>query len=63
MARASTLLQDGNRVVDIAILYPIESLEGWYEWDNPTRPTIGKDVTPVTDNYQIGEFLTGTIKG
>ncbi len=62
VARASTLLQDGNRVVDIAILYPIESLEGWYEWDNPTRPTIGKDVPPGTDYNQIGDMLTGQIR-
>ena len=48
--------------MDIAILYPIESLEGWYEWDNPTRPTIGKDVPPGTDYNQIGDMLTGQIR-
>lgn len=62
MGRSVSLLQDGNRVADIAVLYPIESLEGWYELDNPIRPTIGKDVPPGTDYNRISEMLTGQIR-
>lgn len=62
MGRSVSLLQDGNRVVDIAVLYPIESLEGWYELDNPNRPTIGKDVPPGTDYNRISDMLTGQIR-
>lgn len=62
VARSVSLLQDGNRVADIAVLYPIESLEGWYELDNPNRPTIGKDVPPATDYNRISDMLTGQIR-
>lgn len=62
MGRSVALLQDGNRVADIAVLYPIESLEGWYELDHPTRPTIGKDVPTGTDYNRIGDMLTGQIR-
>lgn len=62
VARAVSLLKDGNRVADIALLYPIEALEGWYEWDNPTRPKTGKDVPPGTDYNRISDMLTGQIR-
>lgn len=62
MARSVSLLQDGNRVADIAVLYPVESLEGWYEWDNPSRPKTGKDVPPGTDYNRISDMLTGQIR-
>lgn len=62
IARSVSLLQDGNRVADIAVLYPIESLESWYELDNPNRPTIGKDVPPGTDYNRISDMLTGQIR-
>lgn len=62
MGRSVSLLQEGNRVADIALLYPIESLEGWYELDNPTRPTVGKDVPPGTDYNRISDMLTGQIR-
>ena len=62
IGRSVALLQDGNRVADIALLYPIESLESWYEFDNPTRPTIGKDVPSGTDYNRISDMLTGQIR-
>lgn len=62
VGRSVALLEDGNRVVDIALLYPIESLEAWYEFDNPMRPTIGKDVPVNTDYNRISEMLTGQIR-
>lgn len=62
VGRSVALLQDGNRVADIALLYPIESLEAWYEFENPMRPTIGKDVPANTDYNRISEMLTGQIR-
>lgn len=62
VGRSVALLKDGNRVADIALLYPIESLESWYEFDNPTRPTIGKDVPYGTDYNRISDMLTGQIR-
>lgn len=62
VGRSVSLLEGGNRVADIALLYPIESLEAWYELDNPNRPTIGKDVPPYTDYNRIGDMLTGQIR-
>ena len=62
VGRSVALLQDGNRVADIALLYPIESLESWYEFDNPTRPTTGKDVPLGMDYNRISDMLTGQIR-
>ena len=62
IGRSVALLQDGNRVADIALLYPIESLESWYEFDNPTRPTTGKDVPLGMDYNRISDMLTGQIR-
>lgn len=62
VGRSVTLLEGGNRVSDIALVYPIESLEAWYEQDCPGRPQIGKDVPPHTDYNRISDMLTGQIR-
>ena len=62
VGRSVTLLEGGSRVSDIAVLYPIESLEAWYEQDCPGRPQIGKDVPPHTDYNRISDMLTGQIR-
>jgi len=61
VARSVSLLQGGNRVADIALLYPIQSLEAWYQFDSG-RPGVGKDVPPHTDYNKIGDLLTGQIR-
>ena len=62
IGRCSVLLQEGNRVADIAVLYPIESLEGWHQWECSLRPKVGKDVPPGTDYNRISDMLTGQIR-
>ena len=62
VGRSVSLLQEGNRVADIALLYPIHTMEGWHELNNPSRPQIGKDVPPGTDYNRISDMLTGQIR-
>ena len=59
--RSTFLLQGGRRVADIALLFPIQSLEAWYAWETG-RPRCGKDVPPGTDYNRIGDLLTGQIR-
>ncbi len=59
--RSTFLLQGGRRVADIALLFPIQSLEAWYAWETG-RPRCGKDVPPGTDYNRIGDLLTGQIQ-
>lgn len=48
-------------MADIALLFPIQSLEAWYAWETG-RPRCGKDVPPGTDYNRIGDLLTGQIR-
>ena len=59
--RSTFLLQGGRRVADIALLFPIQSLEAWYAWETG-RPGAEKDVPPGTDYNRIGDLLTGQIR-
>lgn len=59
--RAVALLQGGRRVADIAMLYPIHSLEAWFGFD-PGRPGVGKDVPPGTNYHNISDWLTGELR-
>lgn len=61
VGRAVSLLQGGRRVADIALLYPIESLEAWYAFDTG-RPDTGKDVPPGTDYNLLSDWLTGQLR-
>ena len=62
VGRSISLLENGNRVADIALLYPIEALEAWFEQENPSRPVCGKDVPPHTDYNRISDMLTGQLR-
>ena len=62
VARSVTLLNKGARVADIALLFPIESLGAWLEFDNPDQPRIGKAVPPETDYNRISDMLTRQIR-
>ncbi|WP_346854546.1 glycosyl hydrolase [uncultured Draconibacterium sp.] len=68
--RNSLLLQGGRRVSEIAILYPIESLEAFYYFGHPdleTRifpslvPYAGNFVSPETDYQAVGEMLLNKV--
>lgn len=58
--RSSMLLQGGTTVADIAVLYPIASLQAWYEFGHFTGFTSpGWSVTPPENDYlQTGDILT-----
>jgi hypothetical protein len=58
--RASLLLQGGAHVADVAILYPIASLEAFYLFDAPGNPRTlpaGMYVSKDTDYEAVGEML------
>src|SRR5579871_133597 len=62
--RSCMMLQGGQTVSDIALLYPIASLEGWFYFNANTDKGIvdwGKFVAPETDYLSVGEMLTNEI--
>jgi hypothetical protein len=60
-ARSCMLLTGGARVADIAILYPIASLEAFYRFEAPENPGIGRWVPDGTDYLSIGKILNTQI--
>jgi hypothetical protein len=62
VGRASMLLQGGRRVADIGLLYPFESLAGWYRFEDPDNPRQGFFVSPETDYQKISGVLTNEIR-
>lgn len=68
--RCALLLQGGRRVSEIAILYPIASLEAFYYFDHPDIkerifpsmvPNAGNFVPPETDYQAVGEILLNQV--
>ena len=58
--RASYLLQGGRHVADIAVLYPVESLQAFYAFDTPDNPAQlpnGMHVYRDADYQAVGEML------
>ena len=61
--RVCMLLQGGRRVSDIAILYPIASLQAFYKFeasDNQEGP-VGRYAPPSADYLAVGDRLTGDL--
>jgi hypothetical protein len=58
-ARCSLLLQGGQTVSDIAVIYPIASLEGGFHFDS--GKSWGKFVPPGTDYLSISDMLTNQV--
>ena len=61
--RVSMLLQGGRRVADIAILYPIASLQAFYKFeaaDNQEGP-VGRYAPASADYLDVGDRLTGDL--
>jgi hypothetical protein len=56
------LLQGGKRVADIGVMYPFESLAGWYRFEDPDNPRQGFFVSPETDYLEISGLLTNEIR-
>ena len=60
--RCISLLQGGARVADIALYFPIESLEGWSDFSRKNDLGPGKDVPAGTDYNLIGDLLTNQVR-
>ena len=62
VGRCCMLLQGGRHVSDIAVLYPIASLEGWFRFDSPDNKQFGTYVAPETDYLSISDTLTNDVR-
>lgn len=61
VGRACQLLQGGRRVAEIGVLYPFESLAGWYRFEDAANPRQGFFVAPETDYQTISGWLTNEL--
>ncbi len=61
IGRLQGMLQGGQHVADIAILYPIASLQGSYHF-GPGDPGMGGIIPGETDYLDIGEMLSLDIR-
>ena len=58
IGRLNVLLQDtGRHVADIAVLYPISTLQAGYHFDGPLSPYSGGVNIPEADYIYLGELL------
>jgi len=58
IGRLNVLLQDkGRHVADIAVLYPIATLQAGYHFDGPLGPYCGGVNVPEADYIYLGELL------
>ena len=62
VARSCYLLQGGRRVADIALLYPISSLQGGFYFDSPDNKRAGTWAYPEADYLKISDMLTNEIR-
>jgi hypothetical protein len=59
IGRLNVLLQDtGRHVADIAVLYPISTLQAGYRFDGPISPYSGGVSIPEADYIHLGELLS-----
>lgn len=60
VGRSSLMLQGGRNVVDVAVVYPIESLQAFYSFDAPGNPTALPPGTYISDDHDyqaVGAML------
>jgi hypothetical protein len=58
IGRLNVLLQaPGRHVADIAVLYPIATLQAGYHFDGPLTPYVGGVDIPEADYIHLGELL------
>lgn len=57
ISRLNTFLQDGDTVVDVAVIYPIETLHAAYNINKITREDV-----PYIDYLDVGDWLHKNIK-
>jgi hypothetical protein len=59
IGRLNVLLQaPGRHVADIAVLYPISTLQAGYRFDGPLTPYVGGVDIPEADYIHLGELLS-----
>ena len=62
VGRLNVLLQDtGRHVADIAVLYPIATLQAGYHFDGPLSPYVGGVNIPEADYVTLGELLAAKV--
>jgi hypothetical protein len=61
--RSAMLLTGGRRVADIAVLYPIASLQAYYRFEAPDNREgpMGRYAPASADYLAVGDMLTGTL--
>ena len=59
--RSCMLLQGGQTVVDIGLVYPIASLEGWFYFDAKDNKSVGKFAPPATDYLALSDILSNQV--
>lgn len=62
VGRSCYMLQGGRKISEIAILYPIESLQGNYYFDAPGNIKAGTWAYPEADYQNVGGILTNEIR-
>lgn len=60
--RMSLMLQGGRHVAEIGVLYPIDSLEAFYQFEAPGLKKFGQYVPPECDYQRVGAILTGGVR-
>jgi hypothetical protein len=61
-ARSCFMLQGGRNISEIAVLYPISSLQGDFRFDAPENKRGGAFTYPEADYLKISEMLTNEIR-
>lgn len=61
VARCSYMLQQGYRVSDIAVIYPIKALQGWYPF-RIHESMLGDRISPEIDYYRLSDVFTRQIR-
>jgi hypothetical protein len=51
----------GRRVADIGLIYPFESLAGYFYFEAP-KPRFGEFASPETDYLVVSDWLTNDIR-
>ncbi len=62
LGRMQLMMQNEDRVVsDIAVLYPIHTMQGDHHFDGPLTPYEGGVAIPYLDYVEIGDMLSNTL--
>ncbi|HET9571855.1 MAG TPA: glycosyl hydrolase [Bacteroidales bacterium] len=62
ISRLNVVLQaPGRHVADVAILYPIHTLQGEHHFDGPLKSTFGGVVIPRTDYVDVSNLLIDSL--